>query len=288
MRILQRSLPRVYADSWICLNPSCSNFWYSHEDQIPERETLALFPAFLKHRNPPTMQTLRPTYHLVPDVMASFEGIKGTQQAAAVSSLLWKGMVCPDCHRCNVRIFWHQWYCVRCNRSFPYNVGALDLRAVIRTRAELSFAGHPPVNIVMPDDYDYQGPIGREVYRVDKVVLHDSMLILLSPTARFNEHPQGPNMLWKQTLAAANNGQLDLQRILMSRPQGSRSRHFASNFGTEYDFSERRSTPFEQAPECVRHAVETLNGAQRAELPQHFEEPNAAQFFGFMDGMFLD
>lgn len=95
---------RIYAQGWMCLNPQCRAFW--ELDGRPPPEQLTFDPAFLKAREPPD-ENVRPQYSLVPDLLSTLE----LSPDAAFSRVAWKGIVCPDCHKCIARKRWEGWIC---------------------------------------------------------------------------------------------------------------------------------------------------------------------------------
>lgn len=99
------SSPRVYNEGWMCLKPSCSRFWSINGSPPPT--DLTYHPRFLSAREPPD-EEIRPQYSLVPDLLST---IPEEDVDAGFSRIAWKGIVCPDCHKCISRRFWRGWKC---------------------------------------------------------------------------------------------------------------------------------------------------------------------------------
>lgn len=97
--------PRVYDEGWMCLTPSCKNFWTI--DGRPPPSTLSLHSDFLTYRSPPD-PNLIPHHSLVPDLLAT---ISENDADTSTSRISWKGIVCPLCRKCISRRFWRGWKC---------------------------------------------------------------------------------------------------------------------------------------------------------------------------------
>ena len=95
---------RVYNEGWMCLQPSCKNFWTT-EGSHPD--SLTFHPSFLSFRMV-TEPTMLPQYSLVPNLLATID-----EDDTDVSTLriAWKGIVCPQCNKCISRRFWRGWKC---------------------------------------------------------------------------------------------------------------------------------------------------------------------------------
>ena len=277
--------PQIYAKSWLCTNPSCAFFWHTI-DGSEAPEDLVFDRKYLKQRLP-DIPWFRPGFDLVPDLMSNLLTLRETGQITAALRSLWRGIVCPQCRKCNPRVYWNVWTCDNCDIDYPPDPGYIELQSVI-TRTTVSFIGHPMISPEWPKaDFAYHGPFFRQHYRVERWILHEnSSITLISPTATFNEETNGPNALWDEMLASANLGNLGLRRGII-RQDGLRTSHFFNHFGAEYDTSDVSSTPLDEAPLCVTQSIELLNQAGQAELGHLYEWPNQVSVNGFWSDMGL-
>jgi alkylated DNA repair dioxygenase AlkB len=277
--------PQIYAETWLCTNPSCAFFWHTKDgSEVPNN--LTLDRKFLMQRLP-EIQWFKPGFELVPDLMSNLLTLRETGQITAALRSLWRGIVCPQCRKCNPRILWNVWTCDNCDIDYPPDPGYIELQSII-TRTSVSYIGHPVIAPEWPkNDFAYHGPFFRQHYRVERWILHEnSSVTLISPTSSFNEETNGPNTLWDEMLASANLGNLGLRRGLLRR-DGLRTRHFFNHFGAEYDMSDVPSTPLDEAPQCVAQSVGLLNQVGQAELGQLYEWPNQVSVNGYWSEMGL-
>ena len=95
---------QVSAAGWMCLNKTCASFSIVN-GEVP-RGAPALNPAFIAERTKWLTKCKVPI------------GLKPAPQTGVLdgsftqtSVQAWKGMVCPDCGRCNSRKKWDEWKC---------------------------------------------------------------------------------------------------------------------------------------------------------------------------------
>ncbi|TKA62977.1 hypothetical protein B0A55_12301 [Friedmanniomyces simplex] len=108
-----QSHPQLYLDCWVCLNPTCRRFWKledGHEDA--PCGSLLYNPAFLLDRTP--WENEQEPYSVVP----SFPDI-GKTIGDNLTSINTRGVVCPECGRCNPRYLFKGWRCDRPGCSWP-------------------------------------------------------------------------------------------------------------------------------------------------------------------------
>lgn len=103
---------QVFDQIWMCLNENCVSFWKVNGSEPPAR--LTYNPTFLSERSQwPTNR--RPAFRLRPKPIMVDIGYADLSYSLAS----WKGMVCPQCGRCNSRILWREWRCA--NESCTYS-----------------------------------------------------------------------------------------------------------------------------------------------------------------------
>jgi hypothetical protein len=96
---------RVYEVGWMCLEPECAEFWKIGNVSPPPE--LTFNPTFLRFRSRPE-SAIRPHYSLVPDLLST---LNEDATDVSTSRVSWKGIVCPECHKCVRRTFWRGWNC---------------------------------------------------------------------------------------------------------------------------------------------------------------------------------
>jgi hypothetical protein len=135
---------QVYSIGWMCLNPNCQEFWKVYGEDA--EENLTYTNAFIIHRNQcPTMA--RP-FELRPRLLADDQH----DPYSPISERATKGMVCPDCSRCNPRFKWDRWVCQTKGCNFSHMVSSQKVTPIqVKTQQEPMFTGLPtPL-----DDWDH-------------------------------------------------------------------------------------------------------------------------------------
>ncbi|CAK1364327.1 unnamed protein product [Cercospora beticola] len=108
--------PQVYLNGWMCLNSACGRFWKLGEDS-PSSD-LAFNPAFLLHRT--RWQNEEEPFSVRPPIPDS-----GKVMGDNLTNINTRGVVCPQCGRCNPRRLWRGWSCdnSQCDFSnFPKHI----------------------------------------------------------------------------------------------------------------------------------------------------------------------
>jgi hypothetical protein len=100
---LQRC-PQIYLESWLCLNAQCAAFWRLDSGNLAPTGRLEYHPAFLLHNTRWETEeapfSVRPP---LPDV--------GNAIGDNITYINTRGVVCPQCGRCNQRYKWEGWQC---------------------------------------------------------------------------------------------------------------------------------------------------------------------------------
>ncbi|TKA25292.1 hypothetical protein B0A50_06196 [Salinomyces thailandicus] len=96
--------PHIYLESWLCLNPSCDDFWKLPNGQEMPAGALTFSPAYLLHRTAWAVEeepydVRRP----LPEV--------GKTLGDSLSYINTRGVCCPECGRCNPRYRFDGWVC---------------------------------------------------------------------------------------------------------------------------------------------------------------------------------
>jgi alkylated DNA repair dioxygenase AlkB len=99
-----QSCPQVYLIDWMCTNPDCTAFWEMSNGQNAPTGDLDYHPAFLLHRT--TWERENAPFDLNPGVPKM-----GEHFGDNLSAVMTRGIVCPDCGRCNSRYMFTHWRC---------------------------------------------------------------------------------------------------------------------------------------------------------------------------------
>lgn len=99
-----KSCPQVYLIDWVCTNSKCTAFWQMSNGQPAPYGDLDYHPAFLLQRTPWEREI--PPFDLNPGVPQI-----GQHFGDNLSLVNTKGIVCPDCGRCNSRYMFTHWRC---------------------------------------------------------------------------------------------------------------------------------------------------------------------------------
>lgn len=192
--------PRIYNEGWMCLQTSCQKFWMINGSDAPKN--LSYHPHFLQYRTPP--RPLRPQYSLVPNFLAT---LSDDDRDITYIRVAWRGIVCPECHKCISRKFWRGWRCSdlnsnsangagRCSFEKMLTMHPASLRSVVGD-FELGVEGiralPMPPNCMQPAFEDL-GPYQKYTYQLPEVgsVTH------FVATKSVNSRPNGPNDLFRE------------------------------------------------------------------------------------------
>lgn len=100
----QQSCPQVYLIDWMCTNQKCNAFWEMSNGHNAPYGDLDYHPAFLLHKT--TWEREIPPFSLNPGVPKI-----GHHFGDNLSLVNTRGIVCPDCGRCNSRYMFTHWRC---------------------------------------------------------------------------------------------------------------------------------------------------------------------------------
>lgn len=116
------SSKQISTAGWKCLNVSCAEFSVLNEQC--QQGAPAWNPAFLNERSKWPVSIKAPLQiKPAPPKTLPDGSLMGTSFQA------WKGMVCPDCGRCNSRTEWDQWKCETegCTFELPIQYSIIPL-----------------------------------------------------------------------------------------------------------------------------------------------------------------
>ncbi|KAI7276712.1 hypothetical protein KC345_g6782 [Hortaea werneckii] len=96
--------PQIYLESWMCLNSSCDRFWRLGNGQEAPSGALTYNPAYLLHRT--SWPVEEEPFDVRPRMPQSGKVIGDT-----LTYINTRGIVCPNCGRCNPRYRFSGWVC---------------------------------------------------------------------------------------------------------------------------------------------------------------------------------
>ncbi|KAI6847056.1 hypothetical protein KC367_g3515 [Hortaea werneckii] len=96
--------PQIYLESWMCLSSSCDRFWRLGNGQEAPSGALTYNPAYLLHRTPWPVE--EEPFDVRPRMPQSGKVIGDT-----LTYINTRGIVCPNCGRCNPRYRFIGWVC---------------------------------------------------------------------------------------------------------------------------------------------------------------------------------
>ncbi|KAL1627670.1 hypothetical protein SLS56_006202 [Neofusicoccum ribis] len=263
---------QVYLQGWMCLQPECSCFWKLDSGDEPQEAGLLYDPRFLKQYTPwphsSEPQPLRPDYlTLGPTPMI------GEDVAWAAA----KGLVCPQCGRCNSRETWEAWQCGNPDCGFTHSLPHANVPA---------HALHDPYNpltsgyAISKDWFSPMLPLRVEFahnYRINYFTIPgvDGFIAHFIANKTVNEEVGGPDDMWTE-LQTADVG-LRRRPLGCSTLQGPMlTQHFAVNYGMPYKFiAATESRSFSSACRAVNDTRSRLNWAARHCVGQEIHTPKA-------------
>ncbi|KAL1633572.1 hypothetical protein SLS58_011024 [Diplodia intermedia] len=277
---------QVYLQGWMCLHSDCPLFWTLESGNEPQEAGLLYDPRFLKqhtpwpHANAP--QPLRPNHlTLGPTPMLGDD----------VAWVAAKGLVCPQCGRCNPREAWEGWYCGNCDfvyslphATIPANAlhDAYDPLSSYYTFSKDLCLPHIPLRVEFAHNYRINY---FTIPGVDGFIAH----FIANKTV--NEEAGGPDDMWTELQTAQDLG-------LRRRPMASSTlrgpmltQHFAVNYGMPYKFiASTASRPFSAAARPITATRSRLNWAARHCVGHdvHDKEFNELLALGYFERQKID
>ncbi|KAL1410253.1 hypothetical protein Q8F55_004259 [Vanrija albida] len=263
--------PRLYAEGWICVQPSCAQFWMLATPRglfpVPLGMALTYDPAFLEPAETPPHRRSVP-YSVVPPAPGGAETGEAADDGQSGSRTLWKGWVCSACGRANCRYRWERWECRACGNRLE-DAGAIVPAPGLPPRVDIlgedddctegvlmsvRRLASPPATVVA-----YVLPRAGTVYHI----LHD------------NSHPA--DAIWEAYQRAAVDAPgspLFERRELKSNTVkgGLLSQQFAINSGASYKYIvETLSYTFAESPPSVMDALQLIRERVASVLGERVE-----------------
>lgn len=310
-----QTCPRVYLLGWMCTNPECSEMWKLSNGQQAPCGDLDYHPAFLLHRTP--WERDDPPYSLGPGLPEI-----GQHFGDNLSYVATRGVVCPDCGRCNTRYLFTGWRCDTqgCKWKLipehrivmPANLHHAPWDITSEGPSLIRAISKPAVNTQVKYFHNYK--VVR--YTLDGI---DGSVIVAKANRKVVSEPGGPDDMFRELQSV----DLDLERRMLRKatdvevPQqreeptkpleddaepnddadgdddhhhkaevGARMTAFGMNFGMPYKFiASGDSKPFSAAPTAIRSARSRLNWAQSVFVndPTGYQDFNEELVFAYLE-----
>lgn len=261
---------QIYLNGWMCLQPTCGSFWLifpsrpdsprGSEPFEPDEASLIYDPRFLKAHTPwPNDDHEYPLTSN--DATLSDHAVPGEDTSEAFT----RGMVCPQCGRCNARMSWSGWECQTptCDwtKSPPHTlIPALSLREPLwpltHSYTPSRDTHSPLVTVHVSFAHDYR----INQYTIPGISGFVTHMIANKTVV---EEPGGPDDMFEEL----QKQDIGLRRRLIENSQikgGIYTRHFLVNYGMPYKFiAATASHPFEGAARAITATRSRLNWAAK-------------------------
>jgi hypothetical protein len=259
---------QIYLNGWMCLQPTCGSFWLifpsgpdsprGSEPYEPDEKSLIYDPRFLKSYTP--WPNDHHDYPLTSnDAVLSDHAVPGEDTSLAFT----RGVVCPQCGRCNSRISWRGWECSNetCTwtRYPPHTlIPALTLRDPLwplTTSYTASRDTHSP-SVTVSVSFAHNYRINRyTIPGIDGFVAH------MVANKTVVSEPGGPDDMFEEL----QQTDIGLRRRWLDNSQvkgGMYTSSFLVNYGMPYKFiAATASRPFSAAARPITATRSRLNWA---------------------------
>jgi hypothetical protein len=189
----------IYEQGWMCLQPKCPAFWQMNGGSVPRN--LTYDASFISSREPFDDQ-IQPEFSLVPDLLNDLS----EHPDAWTQRVAWRGVVCPECHKCISRRYWNGWIChdpldrnciypVTCQWKMIMDMPAISLRSVL-TDLEIGVikrAIRTDNQTIHPQSH-FSKPYQRFTYTIEGV----GEIVHFSANKSTLNTPNGPNDLFER------------------------------------------------------------------------------------------
>ncbi|KAL2352420.1 hypothetical protein BJ546DRAFT_1100384, partial [Cryomyces antarcticus] len=269
---------QIYEFGWMCLEPSCTQFWRSRSGMEPSEDDIVSYDSrWLKQRT--TWAHEGAPYPLRPELMevdaASAPGAHVTQRA-------WRGIACPKCGRCSSRRDFKGWTCETAGCDFTHTLP----HALIAPN-ELYDAFNPLSKgyATSRDRVDSNGIVVQSQfshnYRINRYELPGicGFVTHFIANRTVQQEAGGPDEMWVE-MQTADTG---LRRG--SKPKGEYlGRQFMVNYGMPYKFITAATfRSFDDACNTIKAARSRLNWAQRYVNPGACKDFNEVLAIGYFE-----
>lgn len=267
---------RLFKESFLCLNDSCSDHWRIGGSICTTKLTYKanflqkrLWRKFEGSQGPQNTddEDLPPTTSVFTEwVRENYENLDPADMTAGnfgdKMGALNEGFVCPECGMLNRRLKWHKWQCVNGACPFEYIApppyfSPQDLERLAKGQSAVDWeklftaapANDPPPPAPKQARRYQSRPInnlfvkkydngGYTAYDYD--LEYGCGVTVLVPQKDTNAGPNGADGLWKSVFDLAADGRIPLEKNFTSAAAsaaGTVTNHFIANFGAVYNLS---------------------------------------------------
>ncbi|KAI2793724.1 hypothetical protein POX_a00308 [Penicillium oxalicum] len=277
---------QIYAEpGWMCLQPTCSQFWKIGGKEPSPAAPFVYHPGFLNNR----LSTHLDSHD--PGALAQIFDRNLEPSLGSADREEWKGIVCPHCHKCIQRITWDAWDCSNdpargpnetCSYRVERKIREIPLDSLVRgvkpyLPKQLECTIAPAIDRLTYAPYEtriYEIPGGGWITHF---VANDQI----------NGRPSGPNDLFDRLQKL----DLGLRRYPLTNSQvpGTLTCHFAVNYGVPYKYVVSvNSKAFSEAPTEILTALGRLSWATEQAVKRsggEYQPPNELLALGYFEQM---
>lgn len=276
----KKSCDQVYLGGWMCTEYGCPAWWTFPDGTTPEESSLVPDPRWVKKKT--NFLPVSPPFKTKPNPWI-FEHNTG-----ADAGLVWqatRGIVCPACGRCSIRVEWSHWTCQEpdCTKVYQLPKSIVEPRHLMDCFNPVDYGifSHPSDKYPGCDlEETINGNWRNFHYTIPGIGRKDCWILHMASNRRIHEETGGPDDMFS-----------DLQNIDigLKRPAiggDGVTNQFTKNFGMPYKFvAEVADESFDTAPKAVHDARARMNWATRQMLGEDKHESfNECLVLGYFEG----
>ncbi|KAL1596419.1 hypothetical protein SLS60_009065 [Paraconiothyrium brasiliense] len=261
----RKSSLQVYLQGWLCLQRDCVAFW-----KLPKRSgqlcevderTLIYDPRFVRQRTSWQNEGLRYPLEHNPIEISEY-----AKPEYLYSTIGWKGVVCPQCRACVMRLNFSGWFCKTPNCGWRRLAPKMFMPAASIIDPAPSFPrtdGYTPSRDIAMGNIRVAKPIYANNYRMNRFDIPEAGYIVhCLANETICKEPDGPDDMFME-LQTIDIG-LERRALGSEKHQDpSYARHMNFNVGMQYKFAAtgiQRSVSFEEVKaQAVRNVRTRLN-----------------------------
>ena len=201
---------QVLEPGWVCLNESCTQFNTLDGSEVPadaQRNS-----DFVKERNKFA------DFDGLPDLIPKLPDPQSVDAAFSTERNSWKGIVCPECQRCNSRTHWDAWRCATdgCNFVLPVKHQVHSVGSLLTDNTSEYSGRALPLDTCRAPVIEH-GPEFVGYWRIQRYTLFpENTITHFMANAHINRKPGGAH----QILRELQEVDLGLRRFRMSNCNG--------------------------------------------------------------------
>jgi hypothetical protein len=256
---------QVYCQGWMCLQRDCLAFWKlptpSGDLREVNEDTLVYDPRFVKQKTPWQQEDLQFPLSYNPMEMSEF-----TKPDDLYTTMGWRGIVCPQCRGCIMRLKFSGWYCDTPSCGYERRAPQSIMPASSIVDPIPSFPrtdGYTPSRDIAHGTIRIAKPLYANNYRMNRFdVLGAGYVVHAIANKTICQEPGGPDDM----LVQLQREDIGLERRALGSDKlldPSFTRHMNFNVGMYYKFAatgRQKSVSFEDAKaQAIRDVRTRLN-----------------------------